>query len=184
VNRQRGFSFIEVSAVIVVLALLAAIILPRLANARRSFELTTYRASLNTMATEARRRALQTGQPQTVRFDGNALALSSGTVQDQDTQTTDADGTTTEAIRRLTTPEDTSWVAFRRRNEDVTQDDWRLTCYPDGSCDEVAAEFTQSGRRWLFRTEPRSGRPIITEGNLSDLESTSWEAGDIERRVG
>lgn len=179
---QAGFTFIEAGAVIVIIALLAAIMVPRLVAAQNSQSAGATRVGISSLAQQARQIAVSRQIPVTLTVrEGTGLGLVQ-TVLDSATNP----GETLESevdLGSVAFDSSTSLTRFRIQQSDVMQDEWRVTFYPDGSSDRAALEFQQNGRAWTLTVDPYTGNARMSEGPMGEPVDDWWPAGEIERRA-
>ena len=191
--RKGGFTFVEVSVVVFVITLMAALATPWIRAVQRSQEALGFRLSLDTIAQEARRLSLEGQNNMLISISDDGQLQLETTVDQTDEQNTQDDTglvtTTTDNVRpamltSIPMPEGTSLVDFQIADNRVTQQDWEAGFYPDGTADRSALQFEQDGASFIWIIDPAQGSSRVIPGTLDDLEQESWEAGQIEQRIG
>lgn len=178
-KRNRGFTLVEISLVVIVIALISTIAIPRMLSMRVGHEFAIYRVGLVSMAQKAKRSAMQQQVPFVLQFNGDNLTIQE--LNPTEIQLEEQAGAAQSGS--LTNIAGTEFTAFQVNGETVTQTDWQVTFYPDGTADKAGLEFDQKGRIWHFKINPLQGRATVEEGQLIDEQEDSWEAGTIEQRT-
>lgn len=171
--RRRAFTLIELTVVILILALLAASIMPNVATAIESNRRRNFRLAVPRMMSDAHNRAVQSGQPvfmSTNTDDGFQLTNTQDGQDDNVLQTLDAvDGVTIDSLLAADGSE--------------PSDDWKVGFYPDGTSDGGIVELNDSGTTYRYQIVKASSR-VKRLGEDDQVEEDKWPAGDLAIRTG
>lgn len=180
VNR-RGFTFVEMSVVVSLIALLATAILPRILAVQKSQTDTAFRVGLARLVQVARNEAVARKTTVELAIDGNQIGWQ---IPEDSATGTESSEEATGLQGAISLPEGGELADFQLAFEDVEEDEWSVGFYPDGTSDEAAIAFTLAGREWLLRIDGETGTGRVTTGTIDDVADDSWEAGDLEQRGG
>jgi len=175
VNR-RGFTLVELSVVIVLIALFAATILPKLVVVRDSQRAAAFRTEITRFFREARENAVTRRAVIEVRYDGDSWEM----VQ-LPSETEDAEE---EQLSQLGMLAGTSATAFRMNDADVAADEFLVRCYPDGTVTDAVLEWGGEGETYVLNLDGPSGRVTMRRGTIENQAEEDWPAGEIEKRAG
>lgn len=169
---RRGFSLIELSVVVLVLAMLAATVVPRLVALRRGDEVRRFKMKLPALIGEARSRAISSGETAVVQLQAseNRFGLASG-----------AESSESQA-KTISLPGDAAVQKTRIGRTEGEASDWEIRFFPDGTCQGGAIEFRIDGSILTLVVDGRSGRAQWTEGGIPPIEDEEWAAGELEIR--
>jgi hypothetical protein len=79
-------------------------------------------------------------------------------------------------------PNDTVTITvLKDGNDDVSESDWELTCFPDGTCKPGGLQLSVDGRTF-FISVSKNGDVTTGDTELPPFEDESWSAGEIETR--
>lgn len=178
-RRQRGFTLVEAGIVILLVAISASIIVPRLIPAINSQRSESFRQDAFSLVREARERAVASGRAIAVTAD-NGLQMSY-----EDEAVSNPDGAeNTRPLRSRSLPEGTEVSTLWLDGEISDPASFRLIFYPGGDATAAAIQFDQSGRIWHILVEGGTGRAYLREGEYVDEGETRWPAGNLEIRGG
>lgn len=172
-QRKAGFTLVELSAVILILALLAALVVPSVTAQVGSQRTASFRIDVKRLALQARERAVTTGRQATLRWDGALIAeLEAAEEGDDPTQ-----------IARLELPDGTSMERATKNGADADLDGWTVIFFPSGRGQSGGLEWSSSGRLFHLTVEAPTGLATVTAGELPQTGPTEWEAGELEQRI-
>jgi prepilin-type N-terminal cleavage/methylation domain-containing protein len=171
-NRYHGFTLIELSVVIVILLLLAALVMPNLYVLRHSRALYDMEAAIARIPQDAGSEARRSHLPVRVRIEGDAFILE----RIPEAQTDDP-----VTFQRTAFSSEIRVERARLGQEDRDTATWQWTVYPDGSAESGGLEFTVGAARRALALY-RDGKSQWLTGNLPDTSEEQWPAGEIERR--
>lgn len=173
-HNKRGFTLIELTVVITILAMFAAAIMPNLVSERRSRAVRQFFPEARNLLMETRSRSIGDGQARTIRYeDGSGRLI----VERTDVETGD-----TSEERGITLPEGVTGSAFRIERTDSTSGEWRIGFYADGKSEGGGIEFDADGRTVSLLIDP-SGSVRIIQESLPDVSQEEWDAGGYEQRI-
>lgn len=173
-DRSRGFTLIELSVVILILALLSASVVPRLIALRQGDEVRKFRSDLATSVVDARSRAMQSNQTISLSFEESERRFQLTNASDDDAD---------RALESITLPSGLEIQALRLRSTETPAGDWTLNFYADGSCDGGGIEVSLDGRI-VSLSVSQTGAPRWLEDELPEAEQDRWQAGELEVRGG
>jgi prepilin-type N-terminal cleavage/methylation domain-containing protein len=171
--RRRGFTLIEMTVVITVLAVMAALVLPNMVAIQRSRELRLLKASIQRLPQEAKQEARKSNAPVVLRVDGDDLVMERIPVGDEA-------GNDPVEIRRVALNDAIRVERARQGEETIDLASWEWRVYPDGSCPSANLEFTEGDISEALIIEA-AGDAHWATGDEADMEQ-QWAAGDIETR--
>ncbi|MFY9233858.1 MAG: hypothetical protein WAO58_05280 [Fimbriimonadaceae bacterium] len=169
---RRGFTLVELTMIVGVLAIMAIIVVPRIQAMEDGAEYRHFRLGVRRIANEAKTLAVSRGEPVSVAYDETEGALSL-IVESQDQSIVN--------LQSLPLGTGVEAVEFVAENAQSTPSEWRLRFYPDGRSDGGGILF-QSANQTFFLAADTSGRVRFDDGILPDLSSERWSAGDYEQR--
>jgi prepilin-type N-terminal cleavage/methylation domain-containing protein len=170
---RRGFTLIEMSVVITVLSVMAALILPNMVAIQRSRELRLLKAQIQRLPQEAKMEARKSNAPIVLRVDADALVMERIPVGDEA-------GDDPVEIRRVALNSDIRAERARKGQETIDLASWEWRVYPDGSCASTNLEFSEGDLTEALVIET-AGDAYWATGDEVDQEQ-EWAAGDIETR--
>ena len=174
--------------VIFLIILLASMVLPSLVAVIKSQDAAAFRLGVVSLMQQARKEAIQQNRAMTVRFDGDALGYQVAQGDEREDDATPQLGTAADEnialSGRLRPYPGTRFTAFEISRESVAQDEFQVTFYPDGSADRAFMQFEIDEQAYLLSVDPMLGLTRLRPGRLEEVEDTTWEAGELERRVG
>lgn len=163
---------VELSVIVLILALFAASSAPNMASAIEGGKRRSFRASTLNLIHQARESAIQSGKTVWLSTDSNGGFQISTTVDEEEQviKTVDAaDGVTVENLTL--------------NGSSAGDGDWKIGFYPDGSSDGGSFELQESNASKTVTVDKRTGRIRVTDGDLDESESpdAEWQAGEYER---
>jgi general secretion pathway protein H len=169
--RLRAFTLIEISVVILVIALLAAIVMPNLVRMKESRERREFYSRMNRFVSTARESAITENVTLAITLgsSGRSLVL----VEE------DVDG---ERERRSLEFPDGVETSVSDASGLGATGDWRLRFYPDGGADGGGLEFSDGGRIRSLQVSP-DGSVRMADGPAEVRQQEKWQAGDYEKRL-
>lgn len=171
---RRGFTLIELSVVIIVIAMFAAIVTPRLLAVRETTQSATFRMNVVRFFLDARERAIQQRTTLEVAWDGNAFSLTDPAAETDETEA--------EPSRRFALGQNATLAGTRIRGEDVSEDEWVAKFHADGTATDAAIQLDAGGADLTLVIDGESGKTRLERGTLDDLPERNWPAGEIEKR--
>lgn len=169
-TKSRGFTLIEMSIVITLIALFAAFILPNLVNSRQSGRERLFHDGLKRLADNARETAISHNVTLHLSLDQNRM-----TVRPEDDQQQKGD-----EIMGLDVVDGASATKFQANGQDMSDGDWDVRFFPDGTADEGGIEFTLGQETEALNITPRGATSV--DEKLTNPADIRWEAGTYETR--
>lgn len=171
---RKGFTYVEMGAVILLIALFAAIVLPHMLQVERAAEARAFRSDLVNLVKEGRERAIADGRTSVLRMEDGGDALELVHLANEE-ESEDA------VLRTLDLLADAEVTASRRNGEDTTDETFELRLYPDGRSDRGSVEFDDATSTFTLTVDAK-GRAEIQDGATPEDADDRWEAGQIEIR--
>ncbi len=189
---RRGFTLIEVSVVIVIIALMAAVAFPRLQQMAESQRAANSVNSVERLLKQAREEAVrrQTRTEIVVRGAGFVLtAPDEAPPEDAPLAEEAEEGDVSQdeelglVIGQASLTDGATISSLTVRGEEVDEQTFAVGFFPDGSSDSAGVEIDVLGRVSHFTVSSASGGVRRGEGPLPVEEAPDWEAGQNEQRL-
>lgn len=171
--RRQGFTLIEMSVVITVLVVMAALVLPNMVAVQRSRDMRLLKARIQRLPQEAAMEARRSNSPIVLRVDGDALIMERIPVGEEA-------GDDPVEIRRVPMNGDIRAERVRQGQQIIDLASWEWRVFPDGSHPAVNLEFAEGERTEALVIEA-AGDAYWSTGDAVEQEQ-EWAAGDIETR--
>ena len=170
VNKSRGFTLIEMSIVITLVALFASLIVPNLVGSRETQRERAFVSALKRLALDARTRAISDNQTLHLTLSGDRFSVS----QDGDAKQRGAEilGLDLLASARVS--------RCQLNGQDASTADWDLRFYPDGTADQGGIEI-EVGQNVYVLNVTAKGQGTVDD-QLTDQSTVQWQAGTYETR--
>lgn len=166
---------IELSTVVVLLALFAATVAPHMASAIEGSKRRQYRVSVLTLLRQAKNEAVLRGQATEVRLEESTFRLVA-TSQDQEE-------TSINVVQAVEGVEAThTWVD----GAEVSEGEWALTFFPDGTSNGGGFQFDEGTGSQSVTVSRRNGLASLGDdvANPTLDQETEWEAGTYVQNEG
>ncbi len=192
---RRGFTFVEVGAIIVVIALCAALVVPNLVASRRGQGERLLLTQLPAFVLRARNEALTRRATLRISFDGQSSAFVLDLDDQSQSQTqgrapnaassrsSNETQETGQPIALLSLPEGVSVDRFILNGSDSGEGDWGVRFFGDGTAESSTLEFRAPAESFCLVIDARKGTGEVREGAVADQPEDRWEAGELEKRV-
>ncbi|MBS1714237.1 MAG: GspH/FimT family pseudopilin [Armatimonadetes bacterium] len=156
------------SVVIVVLAMMAALIVPNLVTSLRGGQVKVYRQSVFDIVRQGREEAVTRGT--TVTLKGEESGVFSLTQAGEDGDAT---------IKETREGGDVTASGFESFSTASTDAEWSTRFFPDGSSEGGAFQLDEGSSSVTVRIRRADGRMTVTSGPVSDNanDETKWEVG-------
>lgn len=171
-NSRRGFTLIELSAVILLLVILSALILPSVVSQKASWTTRAFVDALPRIAMQTRERAISEGVTTKLTYDGTGKQLVA-----YEEKTNEAD----QQFANVSVPDTVQVQNFYLKGQTSSAGDWTLHFYPDGKSDGGAVETNDNGRMRTLVVD-KYGIAKLVEGPAPSFDEDRWPAGDYEHR--
>jgi prepilin-type N-terminal cleavage/methylation domain-containing protein len=190
---RKGFTLIEVSVVIVVVALMAAIAFPRLQQMAASQRAANSIDGIERLLRQGREEAVRRQAFTRIVVRGSSLVLSAPdqlpldeqlpAPEDEGGDPIDPDRELGQIISSAQLAEGAALAAFQLNGSESDEAEWSAGFYADGAASASGLEIDLLGRRISFIVDPTSGAVARIEGAMPLQQSPKWEAGQIEQRL-
>ncbi|MBI3721278.1 MAG: prepilin-type N-terminal cleavage/methylation domain-containing protein [Fimbriimonas ginsengisoli] len=170
-NRSRGFTLLEMSAVVFLIALFASAVLPNLVSDERSRQERAFIVALRRLPAAARMRSITDAVPVRLRTSGTSLTLT-----EDSTESAQPD-----PFRTVDAPETVTLAKFLLNDSGVEPADWEVRFYPDGSSDAGSVDLALPGGVEAALNIRSNGLATLDEAVAQSSDET-WEAGSYEQR--
>jgi hypothetical protein len=164
-GRSAGFTFVEISVVLVVLFIIASMVFANLATVTKSRALKDLEGKVARLPTPARNDAVRLNTPVQLRIQGTTLVEEQVPDSGEPTQLTNLD-----------LGQDLTVDRVQLNGQDSDSGTWTWTAYPDGSSDSGGIEFSESGAQKAL-VLPSTGGAEWVNGALPDETQDTWPAG-------
>jgi type II secretion system protein H len=173
-SARSGFTLIEASVIIVIVALMAAAIVPKLLAFTRSNEARSFVQKLAAIGGEGRELAISTNKPVDIEYDssGNQFKL----------HTLDPEGGD-KYLDVLTVEAGLTPARFLIGAKESDPGSWKLNFYPDGSSDGGGVQLTQQNNNLSLYIDATTGKATVLLDQLPDTTVLTWTAGDYIHRA-
>ncbi|MCC6445836.1 MAG: hypothetical protein IT210_20575 [Armatimonadetes bacterium] len=169
---RQGVTLVEMNAVILVLVMMAALVMPNLVSLRRSRSVQDMKAAILRLPAEARNEARKSREAVRLRVEEDALVM----------ERVPAEGDPVE-VRRVRLEEGFLIENARIGQETLEPDSWEWQVYPDGSAEAGGLEFSESeGEENTSLLLSEEGKAQWISGELPETLEDRWPAGEIEQR--
>jgi prepilin-type N-terminal cleavage/methylation domain-containing protein len=173
--RSRGFTLVEMTVVVAVLAMLAAVVLPRFIALEAGQESRDFASALMRLGTDARLIAIETGQQVEVTFDEDRGLIVLSTLDEETLVPTEN--------KTISVPSSHELSAFVAAGEFMTPAEWMLDFHPDGSGRSGGIEVRDGEYTYHITINGHDGTSKRMEGQLEEAGEVEWQAGELEQRV-
>ncbi len=156
-----------------VLLLISVLVFPAVAGTIHSNQRRTFLRSLESMTIDAHNLAMSSQSSVTLQVDLDGHF----TVQTVSTSTVDG-----RLVRTVTPPDGVQATRFVLAGNDVSDADWIVNFYADGTADSAGVEITANGAIYSMSIDPHQGRGLLSSSELPDATVDRWPAGDNVQR--
>jgi prepilin-type N-terminal cleavage/methylation domain-containing protein len=171
--RKRGFTLVEMSVVITLLALFATMVVPAMAHWRAGDEYRAFPGKLMRFLADAKLSATQNHASRSISYDE--------TTSEFRMFWTDPETAQEQEGGRVALPSGIEVGRLTYANTDSSPQDWRLTFYQDGSADKSAMELRDQDD-YISVTVDDTGTAKMTRDALPEPGTERWNAGENEVR--
>ena len=171
--RTSGFTLVELGVIVLVIALLSALVVPRMSVAKRSINAKLSLDAVQRLASRARETSISSGRPVSMSFNETDRQFE----LKQQSDTGDENVVGSAAL-----PDDFTANRFAAGESDMSSTDWKVTFYPDATSDGGTIELDEGGILRTLVIGSKSGLAKWQDGATPDNQDNRWQAGEIERR--
>lgn len=172
-RRRAGFTLIELSVVILVLAMMSAIIVPAVVSLLKSQKVESFKADALRLTRQARESAIERSRNVTLKWDGALIAEIPPNADEDEAQ----------QIGRIELPDGMTVGSVFKGADEVVEDEWSVTFTPVGKGEEGSIVFESNGANYYIKIEGETGRITSGKGDPPTTLTESWEAGELEKRT-
>ena len=165
---------IEMTIVISILALFAAMVIPNLANWRAGDEYRAFPGRLLRLIANARQDAIDNRQPRSLSYDASTGAFKISWTDPATSQ--EQDGAT------LTPPNGIQLGRLVYLDNDTSPQNWKVTFYPDGTAENAGFEL-QNQDKYITIAITSAGQITLSNAALPEPDTLRWSAGVNEVRT-
>jgi prepilin-type N-terminal cleavage/methylation domain-containing protein len=182
VHGPKGFTYIEMCVVIVILLILAALTVPNVVKMQETSVHEQFFGDMWRLAGTARQMGISEHKTMILTLDESGRQFR--ILEQADQTAANTDGTQADDTERktLAIPEGIETGNSQAGSSSSTSNDWEIRFYPDGSSDGGGLEVTDNGRVRSLLIKP-TGQISILDGELPTQDTDSWPAGDFEHRT-
>lgn len=183
-NSSRGFTLIELGAVVVVMALFATAVAVRVNAAQRGAEIRQFQMELVGLVEQGRARAVGSRRDValTLDVDANRVRLEWA---DEDLTAAPTPGRPTPSTGALASVAVPAEARLNRAEAPDGSEDtrsFRARFFQDGTAERARIEFRFGDDARVFELVEETGLGRWVSGELTERVDERWEAGDWERR--
>jgi Tfp pilus assembly protein FimT len=171
--RRRGFTYVEMTVIVLILFLFAAEIMPNLVRQKESRDIWAFKTRLSALALKARSRAIETGNVVALYYAKDPAAVRIVMEGRQGEQM---------ELQSLAVPDKVKATKFDTNKDEALGNEWRLPFYPDGGTSGGGVQFEWEGATFCLSISKAEAKPRILEGPLPELELETWPAGGYAPR--
>ncbi len=166
----RAFTIVELNVVILIMLLLAALIMPRIAAFQKTRQIKDLEGSIYRLPIEARNESVRAQVPVRLRVDNNALVMERVPM-----------GGNPEQVKQVALTSDIQVDSVQKGGQSTDTGSWNWTAYPDGTADSAGIQFVE-GTLERSMALPSNGNPVWTLGALTANGPDSWPSGQLVQR--
>jgi prepilin-type N-terminal cleavage/methylation domain-containing protein len=170
-RQASAFTLIEVTVVILVIAIMAALVLPNMVAIEESRQRRAAEATLQRLPAEAREESRRLKAPVTLRVDGDDLVMERWFVGE------DA-GRDPEEVKRISLYGGVKIANVRQGSESISPEEWEWTAYPDGSAPSANLEVTEGDNTKMLYFPSEGDARWLADGE-EDPSEGGWSAGEV-----
>ncbi|HEX5322391.1 MAG TPA: hypothetical protein VFW40_01295, partial [Capsulimonadaceae bacterium] len=181
---SRGFTFMEMMVIILVVLLISALVLPKVVAFTRSRAQKDLEGSIARLPSEARADSVKNQMPVSISIQDNQLVeqkLPQAVVQTQANGGQPQQNTNTQpqVIKQIDLGNDIQVASVEKNGQPADIGTWNWTVYPDGTADDAGVEFSE-GSVTKSLILPAYGDSQWVSGNLPGQTPTQWPAGQLQ----
>jgi len=170
---QRGFTYIEMLAIVAINVLIAFLIMPNLITQKANRDAWSFRSKLMSFAREARSTAIEMNDEVALGYDHSKNCIQ--IVQNHQ-------NTSPVVLRELDVPDSITPEKFMADQNESPPDGWIVPFYPDGMTSGGGIQFGPDEHVFSFMIRRTTGEPVSQDSELPDLSQETWPAGSYAQR--
>lgn len=171
--RKRAFTYVELGAVVLLIAMFAALVMPNLIALQHSREIRSFYTDVVRFVRSAREMAIARNQTLELRVgQGDSFEIVVPATEEAEAQ----------VLETKELPQELRFGSFRLDGQESTAETWSVRFYFDGAAQSAMAEILEGNASRTLRIGSRDARVDLLQGNMPDEEPDEWEAGQIEIR--
>ncbi len=163
------------TAVITILMVIAAVVLPRFAALNAGQTSRDFQSALIDLAADARIMAIESGRVVQVTYQDDRLALVINSV--------DPDNFELQELRTVSLVPGANLTSFTVEGLFASSADWIMEFHPDGTGNDAGIEVDEGGRIYSIRFRGEDGSSQRSDSPLEESSEQEWQAGEIETRI-
>ena len=171
---KRGYTLIEMTIVISILALFAAAVIPALANWRAGDAYRAFPGQLLRLVANARQDAIDNHVARSLSYDPSTGSFKISWLDPTTSQP--QDGPT------LTPPSSIQMGRLVYLDNDTSPQNWKVTFYPDGTAENAGFEL-QDQDKYFTIAITAAGQITLSNAALPEPDTLRWSAGANEVRT-
>jgi len=172
-NKKSGFTLMEMSVVILIIALFATMVVPAMARWLEGNEYRAFPGRLLRLVGQTKQSAIDNKQTRSVGYDA--------TTGEFRMYWTDPDSSVEQEGQRLSLPAGLDMGRMVYLGNDTSADNWQMTFYADGTAAESGVELRNQDQ-YLSVAVDKLGQIKETKDALPDPTTVRWSAGENETR--
>jgi prepilin-type N-terminal cleavage/methylation domain-containing protein len=172
-NRKRGYTLMEMSVVIVIIALFATMVVPAMAKWRAGNDYRAFPSKLLNLVGKAKQDAIDNKQTRSIGFDA--------TTDEFRMYWTDPQSNNEQEGQRLALPDGLDMGRMVYLGNDTSADTWQMTFYADGTAEDSGVELRNQDQ-YLSVSTNSLGQIKMIKDQLPDPSTQRWSGGDLETR--
>ena len=166
--RRRGFTFVEMLLVIMVMLLISGLVMPNLVTRKRNRDAWEFRQELRSLGMNAKARATEIGRTVSLSFDKSK----------NQAQVIELDVNGSEKVTHtLDMPPGLTTSRFVGNQDEQVGNQWRVPFYSDGNTTGGGIQFQSDDRTWSLVVSPMDETIKDLDGPMPDFTYDTWPAG-------
>ena len=176
-STKRGFTALELSVVVTMMAIMVAFVLPSLVNQQASERDRAFKIALGRLAGQARQGAITDNRTYHLQMDGDQKVVLKKEDENGNTSTGDP-------IASIDIPAGNTANQYVMSGATTNQGDFDIHFYSDGTSDTGGIEFQRGSNTgsdaYALNIDSRGNGSV--DDALTDTTTTTWDAGAYESR--
>jgi prepilin-type N-terminal cleavage/methylation domain-containing protein len=185
-RRSQGFTLIEMSVVVLVIAILAMLVIPRLIVSKNEDDYRKSFQNIESLANASRDLAITSGRTYVLSFDSEEQTLTASPEDVESAGSTTAQPNDDEEAagesRTAKLGKDWSVSETTNQNDQSSESQLSIRFFSDGTAESRDAKFMANDVE-VHLTVDTSGNITVRRGQAETTTQTEWEAGELEQRT-